>query len=212
MATFTVDGVTIDIQDTSTLSLIKSSLEKRDNQINSLTKELARFDGKKFKVGDQEKEYTDMSDLYNDMMKMVDAMKKDMASAKGKCDALDAELAKRNDSTNLLSLVKERRQLERLASPHLDGISDNKLDDLTNRQLKEEVIKSHWEFTDLSSREDAEINGMFAVAIKDLDNKKQSFENQKNLIATSQSTNNDDQDIYGLQSYLETVSNAWRLK
>ena len=160
------DNITQEFEE-GQLQVVKNWIEKRDSQIKELESDRT----------DMKKSFDELKKEYEDMKKKCDELKTEMDKAKGKCDALEAELSTRQDSSEVNSLVRERRQLERTISTRLDSVTDEQLDSLTNRELKETLIKANYDFDDLSDRSDEAINGMFEMAIKYSDSKK--FESKK---------------------------------
>lgn len=215
MPKFQCDGVELEIDDVGSLSIIKSWIEKRDSQINELTasnkdSEMA------FEIGD--KKYTDSSSMAKDFKSMwkdfqslkekYDAMCATAKDAKAKCDALEADVNARKDSIakeDFGKALKERRQLERVASTHLDGITEEKLDSLSNREIMVEVISSRWDFDDLETRTDSEISAMYEVASRDAQTSRQHVDSaQKTLTKPVKEAHVD-----GAEYYTNTES-AWQ--
>lgn len=180
------DNITQEFEE-GQLQVVKNWIEKRDAQIQQL--ECDRTDAKK--------SYEDMKAEYEDMKKKCDELKSEMDAMKGKCDALEKEVETRKDSSQVLEQVKERRKLEREITARLDSLDDDSLDKLSNRQLKETLINTHYDFNDLSQRSDEAIDGMYAMAIKYADTKR--FEEKKTTLPSNQKQDADDNyDMIGI--------------
>lgn len=175
------DNVTQEFEE-GQLQVVKSWIEKRDAKINELEDTNSEM----------KKTFDELKKEYEDMKKKCDELKSEMDKMKGKNDALEAELSTRKDSSEIISQVKERRRLEREITIRLDSLTDEQLDTLSNRQLKETLIKANYDFDDLASRSDEAIDGMYAMAIKYTDSKK--FEEKKSTVATITNDSNDDVD------------------
>lgn len=190
------DNVTQEFEE-GQLHVVKNWIEKRDAQINQLDQQRQ----------DMKKSFDELKSEYEDMKKKCDELKAEMDKAKGKCDALEAELSTRQDHNQIIKQVKERRQLEREVTNRLDALSDEQIDQLSNRQLKETLIKANYDFEDLDSRSDEAIDGMYAMAIKYCDN--QNFENKKGTLPTSTKKDNND-DSFDMIAVLQEKANQSR--
>lgn len=90
---------------------------------------------------------------------------------KGKFDAVSAEVEQYKAREQQAQL----KQLANKAAVHLPG---QKLDGMSEREIKEAVIKSRFDSLDLSAKSDAEISGMFEIVlaspvkVDETDNKK----------------------------------------
>jgi len=186
------DNVTQEFEE-GQLQVVKSWIEKRDAKINDLESTNS----------DMKKSYDELKSEYEDMKKKCDELKAEMDKMKGKCDALEKELSTRQDSSQIVAQVKERRRLEREITSRLDSLTDEQLDNLSNRQLKMTLIKANYDFDDLDSRSDEAIDGMYAMAIKYNDSKK--FEEKKSTVATISNDSSDD-DVDPILSVLRKQS------
>ena len=216
MAKFQCDGIELDIDDSGSLSVIQGWIKDRDEKIKSLEAQLKK-DSESYMIG--ETEYCDMKSMYkdfkklmsdyNDMKSKCDELMGKQKDAKAKCDALEAELATRNDSISkddFTSRLKERRKLERIATIHLDGVTEEKLDSLDDRQIMEEIINSRWSFDDLESRSDSEIKAMFEVATKDAEVSKKNYDSAKQTLNVPP---RQEHHLDGIEYYTNT-ENAWK--
>lgn len=176
------DNVTQEFEE-GQLQVVKSWIEKRDAKINELEDTNS----------DMKKSFDELKKEYEDMKKKCDELKAEMDKMKGKSDALEAELSSRQDNSQIILQVAERRRLEREITTRLDSLTDEQLDTLSNRQLKMTLIKANYDFEDLDSRSDEAIDGMYAMAIKYTDGKK--FEEKKSTVATMSFDSEDDDPI-----------------
>jgi hypothetical protein len=128
----------------------------------------------------QTKDYNAMKDELQSMKDEMKAAQKDKKDAeeekakdcskmdglKGEVEALKLQLATRNDA-NQNSALKERIRLHNQAIKHLpSNFNADSLCDLTERQIKEQVIEDKWPSLKdtFASRSDGEIDGLFLGA------------------------------------------------
>jgi chromosome segregation ATPase len=148
------DNVTQEFDD-SQIAIVKTWIEKRDS---ALIEKDNRIDSLNTEVTELKAQISTANDSATDLQKRIDSLE-------GQVTTLQAELDKRNDANNNQDKLKARRQLERLVCSRLDGVSDNDLDSLSDRGLKEKVITAYYDFKDLPNRSDESIDGMFDIAI-----------------------------------------------
>jgi len=197
------DNVTQEFEE-GQLQVVRTWIEKRDAKIKELESERT----------DMKKSYDEMKKEYDALKKKCDELKAEMDGMKGKCDALEAELSTRKDSAEINKIVKERRKLEREVATRLDSLTEEDLDKLNNRQLKETLIKANYDFDDLANRSDEAIDGMYAMAIKYHDGKR--FEEKKQglgYVSPNDKTNHDSKDNFdGLDdiSFMQKMANQSR--
>lgn len=192
------DNVTQEFED-SQLLVVKEWVEKRDTAIKQFEAERQ----------DMKKSYDELKSEYEGLKKKCDELKSEMDKAKGKCDALEAELSTRKDSDQVGEYLKQRRKLERIVTARLDSIDDDQLDSMSDRQIKETLIKANYDFDDLSSRSDEAIEGMFEMAIKHHDGKK--FETKKQSLATVATPRNDEDNFDMLSVLREKATQSRQL-
>ncbi|HET8687395.1 MAG TPA: hypothetical protein VFM18_12145, partial [Methanosarcina sp.] len=89
---------------------------------------------------------------------------------------------------------------------HLDGVTEEKLDSLNDRQIMEEIINSRWSFDDLESRSDSEIKAMFEVATKDAETSKKNYDSAKQTLNVAPKQ---EHHLDGIEYYTNT-ENAWK--
>ena len=217
------DGIEIEIEDSGSLSLIKGLIETRDSQIAQLTTH--NDEGKEYKVGDQMKKYKDMDamykdmmkyhDQYNDMCKKYEGMKKKSDSAEARADALESEVSKKTDSSDVAKLVMEgvktRRSLEALAAKRLDGYTFEAYADMSNTDLKKAIVKN--DGLDASKYSDEQLDVVLDVLARNDSQKENNFKKQSSVIASAQTETRLDADNElqnNLDSNVQLIENAWR--
>lgn len=194
---FHCDNISQEFDD-SQLPIVKEWIEKRDfaiiakdNRIDSLLSDLAT----------SEKTVTELNTTNLELQKRIDELN-------GKLETVQSELEKRSDSVNNSAQIKARRQLERLVCDRIDSLSDDELDNLNDRDLKEKLIKTNYDFQDLTDRSDEMINGMFDMAVKY--SKKDNFESKKDSLNSIKSNTSEDTGNFDMMSMLQDKANESR--
>jgi outer membrane murein-binding lipoprotein Lpp len=152
---FHCDNISQEFDD-SQLPIVKEWIEKRDSLIVEKDKQL---DILTIDLAENKKKYDTSATLVNELNNKIDELN-------GQIETLQSELKKRSDNADSRAYIKTRRQLERVVCSHLDSLSDEDLDELTDRQLQETLITANYDFQDLGSRSDEVISAMFDMAVK----------------------------------------------
>jgi hypothetical protein len=140
MPKITIDGVELEVADASTALAITTKMRSDALKIEQLGKDVE----KARKDADEAQAKTD--------------------TVQAKLDTAEEKLKERQDA-DVPALVRARLELERKAAPLLPA--DTKLDALTDRQVKEAVIKAVSPSVDLSQKSDAYVEARFDAAIED---------------------------------------------
>lgn len=220
MPQFLCDGVTLDIADSGSISLVKGLIEKRDNQIADLE---SKLDGQKYKVG--EKEYTDMGLMVKDMSKYYS----DMQMYKKKYEDMCAESKKNKDSQDVLQakcdalenkpkpdILEEATKLVRLgniASSRLDGFTFDDFSTKTPLEVKQEIVRADG-LDPAKYTEDGLDIIIDVLSGKNMDNDQ--VKTQRKTFGTKRVNNapvshaDSDDEIWGwVEDSVEAVENAW---
>lgn len=178
--------------------------------------------GKKYKVGEEEKEYSDMDTLYKDMKSYYDGMvkkyKDECESYKMKKDSLESQNQVLEDRLSKLpqdttevqitpELIKERLELHKNALLMCDSLTEDECYGLSDRQLKEKVIN----LGDLSEKTDQSINDMYEVALRYSRNNNFNQEKTKTYHTDSTKTE-ENEDLTEYIEYVKSIENAWMTK
>jgi cob(I)alamin adenosyltransferase len=233
MANFVRDGIVMDIPEAQ-LALLKQGFDKADEAIIKLQKQLDSLDS--FSVNDK-KYLADAAVIaeIKAIQKAFDTYKAEYTIDQAQSDKLKAEITKLNKSVDELTakeeaLTKEmvavqdrfseevvaerviqRRKLERQVFPLLD-CAEEKLEVLSDRQLKEALITDRYEHSpeDLSTRTDDAIDAMFEIAckhsIKDI-----AVNKKAGLHPVNQSSKSNNDAEKARQEYTEAIENAYKL-
>jgi DNA repair exonuclease SbcCD ATPase subunit len=184
---FHCDNISQEFDD-SQLLVVKEWIEKRDseiiekdNQIKTLTTQLENNVQK-----------------YDVSVETITELNNKIDSLNGQLETLQSEIKKRTDNAESQAYVKARRQLERVVCCHLDGLSDDEIDNMSDRQLKEKLITTNYDFQDLETRSDEVINGMFDMAVKY--SSKENFKGQLNSV--NQIQRNDSNENVNIQELM----------
>jgi len=138
----TLDGVEFETSNSSLISAIGQSLTRRDSQNALITKELNDYKASTSKKADE---------------------------AQGKFDALEEDVKKlRLDAENLdvNALVKARVNLVNSAKTHLTKETFDKIDDMSEKEIKVAVIASKSENFDAKDKSDDYISARFDAAME----------------------------------------------
>lgn len=189
MANFNCDGVGIEIPN-DVLPVVKGWIDRRDTANEDLKK-----DNKKL-LGEKEKTETEL-----------DAMK-------GKCDALEAEIATLK-STPRVDGLSARRSLERQSLPYISKanpqFSEDGFDTMSDRAIKESVIAASLpKLKDtLSNRTDAAIDAMYEVAISEPVARTDSAASLRNALGSIQSSHGVSPIAQARIDEADALSSAW---
>ena len=126
MANFKCDSIEIDIPDSS-VGIVKDWIKTRDDKIDSLA----------ISIIAQDKQLADYKKSTEEQSGIIEAQKV-------KLDSLTVEIEKLQNSVPNTEAVKERRKLERLATPLLTAkdsdFKNDSFDELSDRNLKEVIV------------------------------------------------------------------------
>lgn len=163
---------------------------------NNLVPQIDREDSKmKVKIGDKEFEVEqDLGDAIKSVMKSKDAAEGKLAKQKkdgeeaneakadalakenetltGKNDALEADLKKANDPKEFSAKVQARTKLLDAAKAVLDEKEHEKLDGMTDMEIKKAVIRADDSEVKLDEKSEDYVNGRFEHLAKDKTEKK----------------------------------------
>ena len=97
----------------------------------------------------------------------LDAERDRADRAEGQVAALKTELDELKSRPTIdADALKARRALERQAEPHLSAADVARLDDLTDREIRELVVQARFDGLDLTDRTDAYLDGLFDAAVQ----------------------------------------------
>jgi len=244
MATFVRDGIVMEIPETNLALLkacfdkADKELEEEKAKLEALGKvkykrkeyladnqvlELLNKVGKMVAGMSGKDNYSEQEEVVVDsLMSELEALQSQIAELKAKEEALlkELEMAQSDMSNYEEDMMKEvdkqvrdRRELERKVFPVLD-MAEPEMEKLSNRQLKEALIKQRYHYTDdaLQSKSKEEINAMFEIATI-----QSNLDNQERKIAPIPETKivdgADPANTLALayQEYTNRVQNAWQV-
>jgi hypothetical protein len=137
-----------------------------------------------------------------------------LGEEKAKCDALQAKVDHlekdkntKTDADEVKALVRERLKLERVASLVLDSATTEKMDTLSDKEIKVAVIKAdRSDFSD-EGKSDVYIDAAFDLAVESVKKKNREDVGSKVITATDGSVITADQ---ARAKSMEESKNAWK--
>lgn len=225
MANFTCDGMTLDIPDAQA-GIVDGWIKKRNSQIDRLHEIITKLHGDASQspdstgqpwIVDTGMEYDSVKSMYDAFCKMAKDYKDLQAkssekdskcdSLKGQVEGLKATLAERSDTMDS-TVLKARVKLQTQALKYLPRtFNGDSLCDLSDRQIKEQVISYKWsQLADtLTERSDSEVNGIYIAAITNPPKAQDSSDALSVAISGISTVEKKDE-----HSYIKNIENAWK--
>lgn len=132
------------------------------------------------KIGRRNHEVPDeVADHIDSMDEKMSALTEEIKNLKAKVSTVEADrdtfkdklekAEKRDSADDIKSAVKARLSIERVAEKHLDKETVEKIDSMSDNDIKKVVILKAFPKADLKDRDDSYINGRYQSAVETLD-------------------------------------------
>ena len=158
MSEFLVDNAKLDL-DPSVIAVLQRAFDKKDSAYQEL----------------ETKYNTDSEESKS----KIEALNKQLETSNGKIEVLETQLKERNDSAFSPEKIKDRVRLHKEALLHCDGLTEDQLYEMSDRQIKERIIN----LDGLESRSNEYIQGMYEATILKSQQRSDNFARQKELVS-----------------------------
>lgn len=143
--------------------------------------------------------------------KKIDSLTAEIETAQGKIDALEANLKKANDPKEFTAKVQARATLVDTAKAVLDEKEHEKLDGMTDLEIKKAVIVADDSETKLDGKSEDYVNGRFEHLAKDQASKKDEKDDLGNVILNARKDKADSGDEGKKEAERkDNITNAWK--
>lgn len=188
MSEFSIDNAKLDI-DPSGIAVLQRAFDKREDSYQKL----------------EAKYNTDSAEAKG----KIESLATKLETANAKIEVLEGKIQERNDAdSSFPKKIRERLKLHKDALLHCDGLTEDDLFEMSDRQIKEKIIN----IDGLEDRSEEVIQGMYEVSIKNSQRRDDSFQRQKdlvgNIVPKDKIHEDSAEDPYELQK--QAYENAWQ--